>query len=93
MYIQLEKEDCELIAEKIFNELHDRGTVYLDFGEEEISVKYEKDVRYSGYYNSDGTQDVTTCDLDILCVEHTYFDVEYNENDIIDSFYDVVHKV
>ena len=93
MYIQLEKSDCEIIAERIFNELHDRGTVHLEFGEEEISIKYEKDVRYSGHYNPDGTQDVQTCDLDILCIEHVYFNVEYNEDDIVEAFYDVVHKI
>ena len=93
MFIQLEKDDCEIIAERIFNEFHDRGTVYLDFGDDEISIKYEKDVLYSGFYNSDGTQDVLNCDLDIVSVEHAYFDVEYDENDIVEAFYDVVHKV
>lgn len=93
MFIQLEKDDCEIIAERIFNNSHDKGTVYIEFGEDEIAIKYEKDVLYSGFYNPDGTKDVLNCDLDIVSIEHAYLDVEYNESDIIDAFYEVVHGV
>lgn len=93
MFIQLEKDDCEIIAERIFNNSHDKGTVYIEFGEDEISIKYEKDVIYSGFCNPDGTRDALNCDLDIISVEHAYFDIEYDENDIVEAFYDVVHRI
>lgn len=91
MYFQLEKSDYETIAERIFDSPHDNGTVYLEFGQEEIVIKYEKDIQFD-IWHSGPTRDVLTCDLIIHNISHSYFDVEYDEDALCDEFYNIVYK-